>query len=354
MFPGLLLVLGQVFLLLLPAAGYGGWLWLLAGRPPLLRRQTWLWLGLAGFAAHALLLQALVYAGLPLRLTTWPALLLGFAGLVPLGRAWLGSGAGRRSRGDAVLYAVILAVGMAGQAPGLLAVGPARYFGNGHYDQANYVVAAEFLAREKFATTADELGYRPWMLRALEAKEQRITECIVLGAVAVASGSDCQEAYGAVNIFLVALAGVATAAWLRSLSLPRWAAAAAGLGAALSPAFTRIHLDGFFSQAATLFVYPALAGLLGGRGEIRRETKIVAALLLAYLVGSYTEVGIFGVTLTAALVLFPARLWRQRLKDLILILGGALLLNPGYLIRLLVFLVDQWQRTHNPATLAAL
>ena len=348
------MVLGQILLLLLPAAGFGGWLWLLARRPSLWRRQAWLWLGLAGLATHALLLQSLAYAGCPLRWTAWPVLLLGVAGLVPVVRAWRGQTGGKRSRGDAVLYAVILAVGVAGQAPGLLSAGPSRYFGNGHYDQANYVVIAEFLARENFATKADELGYRPWMLRALEAKEQRITECVVLGAVAVVSGADCQQAYGAVNIFFVALAGVATAAWLRTMSLPRWAAAAAGLGAALSPAFTRIHLDGFFSQTASLFVYPALAGLLGGRGEIRRETKIVAALLLAYLVGTYTEVGVFGVTLTVALVLLARESWRERLRNVALILAGALLLNPGYLSRLLIFLADQWGRTRNPATLSEL
>lgn len=172
---GLLLVLGQVFLLLAAAAGYGGWLWLLAGRPRLWRRQAWLWLGLGGLAAHVLSLQALVYAGLPLRFTAWLAVVLGAAGLVPLVRAWRAQTGGKRARGDAAWYAVILAIGLAGQAPGLLSVGPGRYFGQGHYDQANYVVTAEFLAREKFVTTANELGYRPWMLRALEAKEQRIT-----------------------------------------------------------------------------------------------------------------------------------------------------------------------------------
>ena len=350
MLSGHFMILRQVLFLLLPAAGFGGWLWLLAGRPPLFRRQAWLWLGLAGFAAHALLLQTLVYAGLPLRLTAWPMLLAGAAGLVPVWRAWK-TQPGRNGVG---FYALIFAVGFLAQAPGLLSLGPERYYGNGHYDQANYVVTAEFLTGEKFSTTPDEVGYRPWLFRALDAKEQRMTQFVVLGASAVTSGADSQGAYGALSIFLIALVGVATAAWLRSAALPRWAAAGAGLGAALSPALTQIHLDGFLSQNATLFVYPALAGLLGGGGEIRRESKIAAALLLAFLLGAYTEVGIFGVMLTGALVLVARQPWRRRSTDLAWIFSGALLLNPGYLGRLVVFLFVQWQETRNPATLAAL
>ena len=125
MLSGLLLVLGQVCLLLLSAAGYGRWLWLIAGQPRLGRQPTWLWLALGGFAAHALLLQALVYAGLPLRLTAWPAFLLGLAGLLVLVRGARRK-AGKWACGDAVLYGAVLAMGVVGQAPGLLRMGPAN------------------------------------------------------------------------------------------------------------------------------------------------------------------------------------------------------------------------------------
>ena len=44
-----LCLLWQWACLLVTAAGWGGWIWLGTGRPPLFRRHTWLWCGLAGF-----------------------------------------------------------------------------------------------------------------------------------------------------------------------------------------------------------------------------------------------------------------------------------------------------------------
>lgn len=352
----LLIILHQGMLLFVPAAGFGYVLWYLAGKPYAPRSQTLLGFGLAGFALHALLLQSFVYLGLPLHKTAGGALIVAFVGFAHgMWSGWKQRSLIRRGlRREIFFYSLVFAVAFAGQAAGLLAVGPARFFGNGHYDQANYVVTADFLAEEPFATKLEDVGYRPWLVRALEAKELRITECVVLGAVAVTSGCDSQEAYGTVNVFLLALAAVSTAAWLRGLSLPRWASACAGIGAALSPAFTRIYLDGFFSQTATLFVYPALAALLTRRGTMRREEGITISVLLAYLIGSYSEVSILGLGLVTASLLTSTGSWRLNCRSLSLITAGAFLLNPGYLSRLPALILGQMNQTAQIEALAVL
>ena len=351
---GQLIVLRQLLILLLTAMGYGCWLWALTGRPSLRRNRMGVWLGLAGFCFHALLLQSFVYLGVPLQGTAWPAFLVGLAGLAFGLRQWRKDG-GRGPTGEAKLYVLVFLGGFAGQAPGLFTLGPERYFGSAQYDQANYVVLAEFLRSEPFATREENIGNRPWLLRALEAKSGRITQSVVLGAVATVDGTDAQMAYGTVSLFFVALAGVATAAWLREAGLPRGAAGWAGLGAVLTPALTRINLDGFFSQNVTLFVFPALAGMLVRRGELDWGRKVCAALLLAFLIGSYTEVAPFGIALVVALVLVAGRPWRRRIFDLAFIVAGALALNPGYLGEVGSFLILQGgTMLTNPEALAAL
>jgi hypothetical protein len=352
----LFLICRQALILGSGAAGYGCWLWQISGRPPPLRRNAWLWLGFAGFALHALILQELVYCGLPLRVTAWPAFGLALAGLGftiwrQPGRSWRLPDKFRR---ESRLYAAVFALGFVGQLPALVAVTPERFYGAGHYDQANYIVTAEYLAEWPMMTGPDEVGYRPWLLRAVEAGRQRITQCVILGAVAVVSGSDSHDAYGVVSIFFLAIAGLATTAWLRANALPRWACASAGVAVALSPAMTWIHLDGFFSQNASLFVYPALGGILTTKGPVRIEMKWVAATLLAYLVGTYSEVSIWGVAIVVALLLLAREPFATRWRNIGMVLGGALLLDAGYLGYLFGFVSSQWQMKGTNAQLGGL
>jgi hypothetical protein len=352
MIPGQLMVVRQVLLLLVIAEGAGYWVWRFSGRPKDQPAPVYIWLGAAGFCLSALLLQSLVYLGLPLRITAWPAFAASGAGLLLA----LGERGFRplKFSADGGLYALVFATSFLGQGVGLLAVGPSGYFGSGHYDQANYVVTAEFLRSEKFSSRAEDLGYRPWKLKALDLKEQRITQCVILGELAELDRSSAQECYGSVSVFFVALMGVVTVAWLRNSGLSRTAAGWVGIGAALTPAITRVQLDGFFSQAATLFVYPALAGLLSGAEPPTNRTKFCAAVFLAFLLGSYSEIAVFGGSLVAALVIAQGAPWRARVFDVSTICGGALLLNPGYLERLANFLVGQAMFGSRPGTLAAL
>ncbi|MEO7797195.1 MAG: hypothetical protein ABIY47_05665, partial [Opitutaceae bacterium] len=349
---GILMVVRRLLILLVLAIGWGYWIGRFTGRGKNDNGRVFVWLGVAGFCGWPLLLQSLVYLGLPLRFTAWPAFAIGVAGLV------LAVIAGRRtlvewlSRGR--VYGLVFTTSFLAQASGLLSIGPMQYFGTGHVDHANYVVTAEFLRSEKFATRFEDLGHRPWLLKPLDTKEQRITQCVVLGALAEIDRSSAQECYGTVSAFFVALMALATTAWLRTGGLAAGLAGWAGLGAALTPAITRIQLDGFFSQTATLFVYPALAGLLTWSAPLTTATKVCAALLLAFMIGSYSEVAVLGVALVAALVLFRGPPVRSRVFEFAAIVAGALFLNAGYLGRLVNFLIGQALFASNPRVLAAL
>ena len=353
---GRALLLWQFLCLLVTAGGWGGWVWILTGRPPPFRRATWLWCGLAGFCAHALALQGLIYLDVPIARTAWPAFGVALAGLAAAGwHGWRGRGAGtRHGWNDARMFAGVFAVVVAVQSLGLLWVGPADFYGKGRYDQANYVVTAQFLVDQPFSLTAADIGLQPWMVRVMETKEQRITQSVAHGALAVVGGTDCQQAYGAISVFFLGLVGLAVAAWLRACAVPRWLAAIGGAGAALGPAVTTLQLDCYFSQASTLFVLPALAGLLAARGPLRVTERVVASLLLAFLAGAYTEIAVVGVGLVIVMRLLAEAPWPARLRDLGWIAFGSLVANPGYLLRLPRWLLEQWTHTRNPNLLAAL
>jgi hypothetical protein len=353
---GRALLLWQFFCLLVTAAGWGVWIWLVTGRPAPFRGTAWLWCGLGGFCAHALVLQGLVYLDVPLARAAWPAFGAAWAGLaVAAWRGWRGRGCGTRPGWSEVRWlAGVFPVVVAVQSIGVFAVGPADYYGKGRYDQANYVVTAQFLVERPFSTTGDDIGLHPWLAKAIETKEQRITQSVAHGALAVVSGTDCQRAYGAISVFFVGLAGLAVAAWLRACAVPRWLAAIGGVGAALGPAVTGVQLDCYFSQASTLFVLPSLAGLLTSRGPLRAWHRVVAALLLGFLLGAYSEVAVVGAGLVVAMRLMAEGPWRARWCDLGWIAAGALLVNPGYLLRLPRFLLEQAAHIHDPNLLAAL
>lgn len=355
MIANLAFVLFQVGVQVILAAGFATCLWWLLGRPSQAGGSGWIWLLLAGVAAPFFILQPLVYAGLPLRLTAWPifgvALTAACFGVPAVVRTLRSD---RQVRSDAGWCAALFVATLAIQSTSLITLGPSRYHGAGHYDQATYVVTAEFLVSEPYETTREEVGYRPWLLRALEMKPGRITGIVALGTVAVITGADSQQAYGAVNVFFIALLTLAVWGLGLACGLPRWSAVGAALLAGLAPAVTRIHLEGFFSQATSLFVFPALVGVLAGAGTSRWLRIVCAGILLAFLIGTYSELTPFGVMFVCVLHAVARAPWRSRVWDLMLILAMSLIVNGGYTVRLVDYLLNQVSAAQNPANLAAL
>lgn len=336
--------------------GWGTLVWRVAGRPVIFRQLNWLWCLLAGFCAHALVLQNLVYLGVPLKYSAWPALVAGIIAvgftIGPVVAAWRKTTRGARRDARALLATFgVTSFVLLGF---VLRSGPAHEFGRARYDQANYVATAQFLAEKSFSTTTAEIGLHPWISRAIEAKEQRITQSIAHGALAVISGHDAQIAYGAIAAFFTALIAIAVAGWLRRLGVPRGIASLGGWAGAMGPAVTFILLEGFFSQLASLFVLPALAGVLVRRAPLARWPRLAAGLLLAFWIGTYSESAIVGVAAVVALRAAARGAWRDRAADAVWIGAIALLANPGYTMRLPQFLWSQQQGAFAPGHLAEL
>ncbi len=348
--------IGLVAVLLALAVGAGSWLWLLTGRPALARGHTWIWLVLAGFGLGGLVLQSLLYCNVTLRVAAWPGLALALGGV---GTAWRvarrqGLRGGPGLAAEMRLSLLVFGLALLGQSPSLVNVGPARFYGAGGYDQANYVAVADSLIDVPFSSRWEDIGYRPWLVPAWIPREERITPLVLLGTGTVILRSSSQENYAVMSLFLIALAGVAVTNCLRAAGLSRFAAGCAGVAAALSPALAQIYVDGYFSQLSSLFVLPALAGVLGGKGPLRREAKVIAGVLLAYLLGAYSEIAVFGFALAGLLLILKRETWGGLGRDLLLVGSLSLLLNPGYFSRLLSFLLLQWNYAQDTGKFASL
>src|SRR5262249_10703160 len=134
----------------------------------------------------------------------------------------------------------------------------------------------------------------------------------------------------------------------RSFALRPALAAAAGLLTGISPAVTRIHLDGFLSQTSTLFVLPALI-LLSRREDLRgRERVALSSILLCFQLVSYTELYVLAVFLWCCVSMI--RVARHGLSGLWLLLLSvtlSLVLVPGYLRGAVKFTQEQYLYSSN-------
>lgn len=324
----------QLAILTVTTAGSGFWIWWLAGRPRLGRNATWLWCGVAGYAVHTLLLQGLVYLNVPLRLSAPWAFGVAVAGaLLGLVRGWRARrifGIGRWSEIGFVIAAGL--VGASWQGASLRGIGADRYVGRGTIDHVNYVLTAQFLVEQPYATGFRDVGLRPWLYKAIDAKDQRLTQCVALGAAAVVGRSDAQRAWGASALFFVALLGMAIAATARGVAgmAAPWAALT-GAWAAATPAVATVLLNGFYSQLSTLWVFPALMAV-GRAGALpQRAQVVVTGTLLAWLLGAYTEFFPLGLAAAALLFLRGNGALRTRIGRLAVVVGICAALTASYL-----------------------
>ena len=326
--------------------GFGYFLWLALGRPRPTRALTWLWCGLAGFCGQALFLQALIYLDLPLNLTAPWSLGVAALGSVALIVDLVRRGRTRwRSRGKEV--GMILGAGLAAglvQATALVGIGSDRFIGTGQIDQLHYVMTTQFLVERPFSTEWADMGLHPWLYRPVDLKRNRITECVVLGETAIVSRTDSQRAWGATVVFFAGLLGVALAGAARvGLRMPLTWAACTGVVAAGLPAITTIQQSGFFSQLTVLFVFPALLAVCRPGALRPWPACVLAALLLGFLAGAYSEFFPLGAALAVLLLLAWPGWWVARLLRATLVVGAALVLVTQYLQFFFSFLLVQAQ-----------
>ncbi len=358
----MILILAQLALLLLTAWGWGFWLWTISRAKwlPGWKRYGWFFFGVAGYIACVLFLLALVYFNLPLKWSSWIALLIAIVGAAvsllpwPLGpHEWHHYGQ-REIVAAGLLFAAVFAF----QSGPLFHAGPENYYGNAHTDQVNYVLIAEFLVEKPYSTSVADVGFQPWLARPISLKDMRIGECVANGYLAVITLTDAKSAYGTLSIFMVGMGAVAVFVLSRMLSVPRVLAASAGLWWGVLPAVTKIHLDGFLSQTCVLFVFPTMAAVFYlRRGKLERTTLFLMTLYLAYLLCNYAEVYILCVGLVVSLIIFSARQGtplKLRVAAVLIILLGSALLCGRYAFIFLEYLAGQYKSAGNASMLAVL
>jgi hypothetical protein len=311
---------------------------------------------LAGLALHTLILQSLVYLDFPLRRTAPWAFAVAAAGVIMwLIRWWRSPRRGLNARKREIAWVVAAGAFAAGvQGTSIAALGSDRYIGNGTIDQVNYVLTAQFLVEERFSTEVSQIGLHPWLYKAIDAKRERLTQCVVLGAESVVAGTDCQRAWAASACFFVALLAMASAGLVRVLgALPAVCSAGVGLWAASTPAVATILLQGFYSQLCTLWVFPALLAICRPSAMPRRAQVVCAAPVLAFLIGGYTEFAPIGIGMvTLLLAIGPGAWWQKALTPAVVLALSAVLLG-GYLPFMSDFFMRQLNSAANPEHLAA-
>jgi hypothetical protein len=298
----------------------------------------------SGLFLSVLVLQNLVYLGLPVRISGW---LLLAAALVQIGCcrhqfvAW-GRTLSSNHEIRTVAVIVFLTVTFHGIVP--IQQGLRWYYGKGYPDYSNYVHLAEFLKEEPYGTSAQDIGLRPWLIKpAIGLKTQRIGQSLLTAEISVWSWTDAKGGYAATVIFFLTLLAICLFVFLRETGVDRFTAGSGALVASLLPAVTRLSLDGFLSQTSILFIFPFFASLLQSTDLNTRGFVLFFSLTLAYLVSAYSEIAPLGFCTFLLGTVFVRR-ENFRAKRLMLLSAMILiaLLNPYYLRNLFQFLGLQY------------
>ncbi len=345
-----LLVSAQLAVLLLSAAGWGYWFYVIAGRPPL-RTENLTLCAMGGLCGGWLGLQDLVYAGVRLAWSSWFA--AGIAGLGLIGILWAAA-RGRRAPRFFRHMEILAAAGVAlivfyFQGSGVISAGARDYYGYGEYDQVSYVQLGQFLVEKPFATTYAEVGLHPWIVRSLKTKGYRIGQSVANAYTGVITGTDTAGAYGSTSVFFVALMASAVFALLRSFPVPTKAAFWGALWAGFLPGITQNHLEGFLSETSILFVLPSLVLAMHVACRSYRLGLASVIVLLTFLMSAFSEMHIIGVALVLALAALPFCIaWRKRSLLILAAIAGPPLILAPYVMNALGFVTAQYRTAGNP------
>jgi len=296
-----------------------------------------------GFFLTVLIPQNLVYLGVPVRISAW--LVLGFAAFQFFRKRhelakWAGI---LRINADiqTLIFVVIAAVTFHSVVP--IQQGLDSYYGKAHPDQINYVLLAEFLKEEPYSTDTQDIGYKPWLLRPVRLKEERIGQSMVTAEISEFSLTNAKNGYAATYIFFLAALALCSYVLLREVGTNRVAAGFGAFLATILPAITRLTLDGFLSQTAVLFLFAFFACLLHREESNSRSFTLFFSLGLAYLISAYTEMAPFG---AASFLLGITLVRRDEFRQKRLMVFSAILivalLNPFYIYNLITFLSQQY------------
>jgi hypothetical protein len=338
-----MLIYLQLLLLLSSSVGWMYWLnlWTSNGR--------WSWprsvvLFGAGFAAQIILLQNLTYLDNPIQSSFLLPFVIGIIGLWRFVAAWQSQGFVEQSFRKNSIYAGAVFLGVFSlQSISALMAGPSNYYGKGHIDHLNYAFISEYLRTEPFSMPEADMQKQAWLVKASQQRNNRIGQSVAQAYTASLSFVSAKEAYGGLCSFFLGLLAVALFVLAQSFSLSRPYCILAACWVGLAPATTRIHLEGFLSQTATLFVFPLFILWARLNHESIRFKIVSGGILVSYLLVSYTEYFVIGLFLLFLLTLASTVTWsRRQLAISTATVSLGLFLVPAYLPRAYRFALEQY------------
>ena len=281
--------------------------------------------------------------GVPVRISAWLMLGLAVFQFIRKRRDFGNWARLLRTNGDieTLLSVVVATAGFHSVVP--IQQGLDAYYGKAHVDQINYVILAEYLKEEPYKTDMRDIGYRPWLLRPVRLKEERIGQSIVTAEISEFSATNAKTGYAATYIFFLAALALCIYVLLRDLDTNPIPAGFGAFLATILPAITRLTLDGFLSQTAVLFLFAFFASLLGRQELGARSFTLHFSLGMAYIISAYTEMTPFAAISFLLGVVFVRRdsFRHKRLMIMSAILLVALA-NPLFIYNLIRFLSGQY------------
>jgi hypothetical protein len=296
-----------------------------------------------GLFLTVLVLQNLIYLGVPVRISAWFLVSLAAFQFYLARRNWVSWIQTVRTNVDIQVVSVVVIAMITFHSAVPIKQGLESYYGKAHPDQLSYVLLAEFLKEEPYKTNIRDVGRQPWLVIPVNLKEERIGQSVINAEISVLSQTNAESGYAATIIFFLLSLAICLYAMLRDIGIDRFQA---GLGAffpTILPVITRLTLDGFLSQTAVLFVFAFFGNLLR-RGELNTKSfTLFFSLGLAYLIAAYSELAPLGFCcfLLGVFLIRPEIFRHKRLMVWCTILFVAFL-NPFYIRNLITFLSVQY------------
>lgn len=293
---------------------------------------------LLGIGVIVLMAQNAIYLNLPISRTIYALIFVGFIGWIALWRSVSLPKLFPVPKGLLLIGALTFIV----HASGLFYCGIDRYVGRAWHDQYNYVSVSEFLSDFRFDTDVTGIQLKPYVMKGMEIKKDRIGQSVLHGALTRLSGLDSKVTFGPIIIFFTFLIPIVVYLLCLSLALTPTIAAIAALLSGALPALAFIHLECFLSQSLGipfLLAWPIAANRATKTFDSR--SILSAGILFAAGVSIYTE---FFLLYVAILLLsgIPtsfrgANLVRNAYRIFALLSVG-LLLNFGFIPGILLIL----------------
>jgi hypothetical protein len=294
--------------------------WLLNSRARL-SGSAWIEVPFFGIAAIVLVLQNLVYLNVPVGRSTWP-----FWIVVAVLWVWMiSSGTLVSSLRAFPLQAFSVAVtAYVLQGLGLLILGARHYVGRAWGDQFNYTAMAQFLTDWQFSTTLADVGHQPYLAVGVHFKFERIGQSVLHGFFTTTAFGDAKLLFEPTILLTPFLIVLAVFALCQRYHLPPRTALATGFCAAVLPAISLVHLEGFLSQALAIPLLLLAPVLLDDVAESRRLPRFIAtAIFLSATASIYSEFLVILIAIAAVALMMPRA--RPRWPTRLLLLIGLVL-----------------------------